>query len=244
MTTGPMTDGMIGGIGLTHLRVYDQRPGPDGVMAGCAHVHGLTEEAYFCIAGKGAVELHDLQNGFRTIALKPGDYVQFPPNTLHRSVSTDAIEVLAVMGNAGLPERGDARIYFGAEADADPDHFQRLKKLVSTGLDGALARRDASALAYMHLIDLWDQDRTAYKRELERFFAVHRADLASRRAEFAAAVEEGAAQWARLDAARFAALPDAPQTADGVVSAEAGSRGVVFGMCGLLRQVDALSPNP
>jgi mannose-6-phosphate isomerase-like protein (cupin superfamily) len=235
-----MSTGMIGGIGLTHLKVYDQRPGPDGVMAGCAHVHALTEEAYFCIAGEGAIELHDPVKGFRRIDLKKGDYVQFPPNTLHRSVSTDAIEVLAVMGNAGLPERGDARIYFGPEADADPQEFQRLKGLVSTGLEGALARRDASARAYMRLMDLWESDRDAYNRELERFFSVHRADLAGRKTEFADAVARGAAEWARRDVARLDALPETADR-DPVLTAEAGSGGVVFGMCGLLRQVDDLS---
>lgn len=236
-----MRTDMIGGIGLTHLKVYDQRPGPDGAQAGCAHVHALTEEAYFCIAGEGAIELHDPVNGFRSLPLKKGDYVQFPPNTLHRSVSTDAIEVMAVMGNAGLPERGDARIYFGPEADADPEEYRRLKDLVLTGLDGALARRDASAKAYMKLIDLWETDRNAYARELERFCAAHRADLAARKDAFAGAVAEGAAEWARRDAARLAALPGTADD-DSVLKAEAGARGIVYGMCGLLWQVDNLSP--
>jgi mannose-6-phosphate isomerase-like protein (cupin superfamily) len=237
-----MTSGIIGGIGLTHLRVYDQRPGPDGVMAGCAHVHALTEEAYFCIAGEGAIELHDADKGFRSIPLKKGDYVQFPPNTLHRSVSTDAIEVLAVMGNSGLPERGDARIYFGPDVDGDPEEFKRLKSLASTGLDGALARRDASARAYMKLLTLWQNDRTAYDHELERFAAVHRADLAARKSEFAEAVANGAAGWAEHDAARLDALPGVPEGWSPVLTGEAGAKGVVYGMCGLLRQVDDLVP--
>lgn len=235
-----MSVGIIGGIGLTLLRVYDQRPGPDGVMAGCAHVHGLTEEAYFCVDGEGAIELHDIANGFRTIHLKKGAYVQFPPNTLHRSVSKDAVEIFAVMGNAGLPERGDARIYFGPEVDADPDEFQRLKGLAASGLDGALDRRDASACAYMKLIALWESDRAAYTRELERFFAVHRADLASRKVVYAEAVDSGAAQWARLDVARLDALPDVAENEDGVSTTQAGAAGVVYGMCGVLRQIDRL----
>ncbi|MEJ8570557.1 cupin domain-containing protein [Microbaculum marinum] len=236
-----MTAGMIGGIGLTHLKVYDQRPGPDGMMAGCAHVHALTEEAYLCIAGEGAIELHDRRHGFRTIPLKKGDYVQFPPGTLHRSVSTDAVEVIAVMGNSGLPERGDARIYFGPEVDADPAEFRRLKGLVSTGLDGALDRRDASARAYMRLLDLWERDRSGYEAELDRFLSVHRADLAGRKEAFADAVLHGAAEWAKRDAARLAALPDAVDEADPVLAGEAGSRGIVYGMCGVLRQVDHLA---
>ncbi|MCG8509727.1 MAG: hypothetical protein MI741_10920, partial [Rhodospirillales bacterium] len=144
-----MSDGLIGGIGITHLEVYSQRPGPDGVLAGCAHIHALCDEAYLGIRGSGAIELHDLQDGFRTVPIEPGTYVQFPPGTLHRSVCFEDFEVVALMGNSGLPERGDARIYFGPEVDADPEEFERLKGLAAEGLEGALARRDASAEAYM-----------------------------------------------------------------------------------------------
>ncbi len=62
-------DDLIGGIGLTHLTVYDQRPAPDGRMSGSPHVHAVTDEGYYVISGKGAVELHDLTNGFRTVDL-------------------------------------------------------------------------------------------------------------------------------------------------------------------------------
>ena len=41
-----MQPGLIAGIGLTHLTVYDQRVAPDGLHSGCAHVHAVTDEAY------------------------------------------------------------------------------------------------------------------------------------------------------------------------------------------------------
>ena len=82
-----MTAALIGNVGLTLLQVYDRDAGPDGVRGGCAHVHGLTDEAYFGIGGAGAIELHDRETGFRTIPITKGTYVQFPPWTLHRSVS-------------------------------------------------------------------------------------------------------------------------------------------------------------
>ena len=62
-----MSSGLLAGIGLTRLRVYDQRPAPDGTLSGCAHVHAYTDEAYYVIAGRGALELHDVEHGFRRV---------------------------------------------------------------------------------------------------------------------------------------------------------------------------------
>ena len=111
---------LISGIGLTELTVYDQRPAPDGLMSGSPHVHAVTDEGYYVVSGKGRVELHDLKDGFRSVDLLPGRYVQFPPGVVHRLVNADRLVLLVVMGNAGLAERGDARIYFGKKVDDDP----------------------------------------------------------------------------------------------------------------------------
>jgi mannose-6-phosphate isomerase-like protein (cupin superfamily) len=212
--------GFIAGIGLTHLRVYEQRPAPDGVSCGCAHVHAWTDEAYYVIGGSGTVELHDLQHGFRRVPLARGDFVQFPPGTLHRSVSTGGLEVLALMGHAGLAERGDARIYFGAAVDADPAAYERLKALPRHGgLDGALQRRDASVNAYLGLLQRWQHDRPAYFAELSRFIALHQADIA-----------------ARLGPGQPAAA-DAPLQGSGSVCHE--RLATSYGMCGVLRQFHA-----
>lgn len=235
-----MTDGLIGGIGITHLKVYDQRPGPDGVNAGCAHIHALCDEAYLGVKGSGAIELHDLEQGFRTLLIEAGTYVQFPPGTLHRSVCYEDFEVVAVMGNSGLPERGDARIFFGPEVDADAREFERLKGLAADGLDGALARRDASTQAYGRLLVLWESDRDAYRAELRRFFDCHCATLADRRAELESVVRTGPFAGAQESLTRIQMLPTEARRGP-IMRAEAGSDGVKLGMCGLLRQISHLS---
>ncbi len=237
---------LIGGIGLTQLTVYDQRPAPDGRMSGAPHVHAVTDEGYYVIGGQGSVELHDRAAGFRTVELRPGRYVQFPPGTLHRLVNTDHLVLLVVMGNAGLAERGDARIYFGEKVDGDPAEFARLTGLAKAGgLEGALDRRDAAIRAYMGLLDLWAKDRPAYCRELDRFVGVHMKAAARLRSEFAAVVAAGPVAWGELFRARVEGLPAAATA--GAPLLYAPPEATTLGMCGVLRPVTgltAIGPDP
>lgn len=232
--------GLLAGIGLTHLRVYDQRPAPDGTCSGCAHVHAFTDEAYYVLAGRGAIELHDVERGFRRVPLQAGDFVQFGPGTLHRSVSESGLDILALMSNAGLAERGDARIYFGPAVDADPVEFERLRSLPLThGLDGALQRRDASTLAYAALMHLWEADRGAYLAELQRFVDLHGRLTSAETRRYASIIDEGPAHWLRQSLQRLQQpVPGAPAAA-GVLGDDAPT---VLGMCGLLRQVSDPAP--
>src|SRR4030066_64655 len=80
---------LISGIGLTRPTAYAQRPAPDGLMSGSPHVHAVTDEGYYVVSGQGRVELHDLKDGFRSVELSPGRYVQFPPGVVHRLVNTE-----------------------------------------------------------------------------------------------------------------------------------------------------------
>jgi len=226
--------GIIGGIGLTHLTVYEQRKAPDGLNSGSPHVHGITDEAYYVLSGSGRVELHDLQHGFRTVDLKAGDYLQFPPLTLHRIISTHKLMILAVMGNAGLAERGDARIYFGKAVDENPAEYARLAGLAkANGLQGALDRRDAAVRAYLGLMELWKTDRLAYFAELRRFIGVHLNGLEKLKPSFAEAVQQGPLYWGQLTQQRLAKLPQADE------NAEPATHGLdadfAYGMCGVLR---------
>jgi mannose-6-phosphate isomerase-like protein (cupin superfamily) len=232
-----MQHGLIGAIGLTHLTVYGQRPAPDGKHSGCAHVHAITDEAYFVISGKGAVELHDVEHGFRSVPLSAGSYVQFAPGTLHRAVNGGDLVVLGIMGNAGLAERGDARIWFGPEADADPAIYQELWSLPARkGLEGALERRDRSVAAYMGLLKLWDTDRDAYRKSLSDFVALHAATMAPLRERFQSVVEEGPANRLRTALARIDGLPSLLETPQAErVGADEQPK---FGMCGVLRPLD------
>lgn len=230
-----MSSGLLAGIGLTRLRVYDQRPAPDGSLSGCAHVHAFTDEAYYVVAGTGWLELHDVQRGFRRVALAAGDFVQFGPGTLHRSVNEAGLDILALMSNSGLAERGDARIYFGPAVDADPEAFERLRTLpVTNGLEGALQRRDASVRAYSALMHLWDTDRAGYRQELQRFVDLHHRLASAQRPQYEAVIEQGPAQWLRRSLDRLHAPAAAQPMAGGVLQRQTPT---ALGMCGLLHQL-------
>jgi len=232
---------IISGIGLTHLTVYDQRTAPDGKMSGSPHVHAVTDEGYYVISGHGRVELHDLESGFRTVDLEPGRYLQFPPGTLHRLVNTDHLVLLVVMGNAGLAERGDARIYFGQAVDEDPDEYGRLAGLAKAkGLEGALARRDAAVRAYVGFLELWTKDQPAYYAELARFIRVHLKAAASQVSSFGRAVERGPMAWGLRFRKRLEKLPGASVESAPILHIPAGE--TTLGMCGILRPVTSFEP--
>ena len=233
--------GLIGGIGLTHLTVYEQRKAPDGLNSGSPHVHGITDEAYYVLSGSGRVELHDLTLGFRTVDLKPGDYLQFPPCTLHRIISTRKLVILAVMGNAGLAERGDARIYFGKAVDDDPAEYARLAGLAKAkGLEGALDRRDAAVKAYLDLMDLWKTDKPAYFAEIRRFTDMHLKALEKLKPSFTEAVQTGPLYWGRLTEQRLADLPQADEKHEPTTHDLQSD--FAYGMCGVLRPFLTLKP--
>ena len=59
-----------GGIGITHLRVYDS-VAPDGLAGGSPHMHFACSEAYLVIKGRGSVQT--LTNeGLRETPLRSG----------------------------------------------------------------------------------------------------------------------------------------------------------------------------
>ncbi len=232
---------LISGVGLTHLTVYDQRPAPDGKQSGSPHVHAVTDEGYYVIGGTGQVELHDLENGFRTVELAPGSYLQFPPGTLHRLVNSGDLTILVVMGNAGLAERGDARIYFGKAVDDDPAEYARLADLPKTkGLEGALDRRDAAIRAYVELLELWKTDREAYFADLKRFFGVHNRAMAGIKDTLQDEVEAGPLAWGGVATKRLSNLPRAEESR--VPRLFVPDEKVSYGMCGVLRPVTNLFP--
>jgi mannose-6-phosphate isomerase-like protein (cupin superfamily) len=234
-----LAEDLISGIGLTQLAVYDQRPAPDGLMSGSPHVHAVTDEGYYVLNGTGRVELHDLKQGFRSVELTPGRYVQFPPGVMHRLVNTDRLVLLVIMGNAGLAERGDARIYFGKAVDENPAEFARLVGLAKAkGLEGALDRRDEAIRAYIGLLTLWTKDRKAYFRELERFIGLQMKAAAGLRAAFSEAVEAGPVAWGERSRRRLAILPESREELSPVLHLPPAEP--TLGMCGILLPVTKL----
>jgi len=232
---------VLGGVGLTLLKVYEDRAAPDGQHSGCAHVHAITDEAYFVVSGTGFLELHDATNEFRRLPLSPGAYVQFSPGTIHRAVSTGGLEVMVVIGNAGLAERGDARIYFGPDVDADAEEYRRLTALPKTdGRPGALERRDASIAGYAKLMKLHESNPVAYRAELARFVELHLAEMAALRDNLAEVVAAGPMQWARTAGKRIENLPASLASSETLVTSLTDEP--ILGMCGTLRPVSGLRP--
>jgi mannose-6-phosphate isomerase-like protein (cupin superfamily) len=99
-----------GAVAATHLRVYDTTA-PDGLAGGTPHLHTACTEAYWVVAGTGAVQTLT-RAGFEEVALEPGAFVWFTAGTIHRLVNHGALEILVLMQNAGLPEAGDMVITF------------------------------------------------------------------------------------------------------------------------------------
>jgi hypothetical protein len=188
---------LIGGLGMTRITVYDQRPCSDGRESGCPHFHAITTEAYYILEGKGEVEFHDLEKGYYVVELLAGMFLQFPPCTVHRLINTDGLVILGLMGNAGLAENGDARIYFGRKTDEDSEAYAAAVALVKNGIEGALDRRDLAIKGYGELMELWENDREAYYVELKRFIDGHVKTVQENRSKFEPFVANGPRKWAR-----------------------------------------------
>src|SRR2546427_308647 len=110
------------GIGLTHIKVYDA-PGPDGLISGAAHIHLVCSEIYFALKGTGQIEVLSSE-GAEVIDLVPNKAVFFRPGTFHRVLNPNRdLEILAIMQNGGLPERGDFVMSFPPDILNNPPAY-------------------------------------------------------------------------------------------------------------------------
>lgn len=132
-----------GAVGVTHLRVYDTEA-PDGLAGGTPHLHTVCTEAYWVVAGTGAVQTITA-DGFTETPLRPGALVWFTPGTVHRLVNSGDLEILVVMQNAGLPEAGDMVVALAPDVLADPVAYRAVAELPdddrTTAGPGTAARR-------------------------------------------------------------------------------------------------------
>ncbi len=146
-----------GGVGLTHIKVYDV-PGPDGVVSGGAHIHLVCSEIYFVLKGTGTLETLST-DGLQTIELVPNKATFFRPGTFHRVLNPNRdLEILAIMQNGGLQERGDFVMSFPPEVLTNAASYQQALRAAT--LPEALNRRDLSLKGYLEL-------KAAFGRSLE-----------------------------------------------------------------------------
>ena len=144
-----------GAIAASHLRVYDTAA-PDGRAGGTPHLHTACTEAYWVVAGRGAVQTLTA-HGDEEVPLEPGAFVWFTPGTIHRLVNDGDLEILVLMQNAGLPEAGDMVITLPSEVLADPAAYAAAATLPEderttggTG-DAARTRRDLAVMSFLEL---------------------------------------------------------------------------------------------
>jgi mannose-6-phosphate isomerase-like protein (cupin superfamily) len=150
--TKQIVEALPGGIGITHLKVYDS-PAPDGLAGGSPHLHFACSEAYLVIRGQGAVQTLS-SSGFRESPLRTGSLVWFTPGVIHRLVNLDArLEIFALMENGGLPEHGDSLLTFPTKYLNDEDSYQQVASLEHSdgAREGARRRRDLAVEGF-HLL--------------------------------------------------------------------------------------------
>jgi mannose-6-phosphate isomerase-like protein (cupin superfamily) len=132
-----------GGIGVSHLRVYD-----DG---GTPHLHTACTEAYVVVGGVGAVQTLTLADGFAETPLESGSLVSFTPGTIHRLVNGGDLEIYVLMSNAGLPEAGDMVITFEPAVLADAARYAEAAVLPAPALEHAVRRRERALEGYTRI---------------------------------------------------------------------------------------------
>ncbi|MEV8443734.1 cupin domain-containing protein [Actinosynnema sp. NPDC051121] len=224
-----------GGTSLSFLDVYDDAA-PDGVVGGSPHLHLASTECYVVVGGEG--ELHTVTlEGCREHPLSPGSVIWFTPGTIHRAVNHGGLRVVVLMGNAGLPEAGDAVMTFPPDVLADPDRYRAAATLPPRATEAERAadarrRRDLAVDGFLLIRDaLRDGDETP----LREFYAAAAALVRARAGTWESIVRDGPLAQAGTTLALAADLASgtAPHLESaGVFRSPAPQR--VFGMCGRL----------
>lgn len=234
-----------GGTSVTWLDVYDDAA-PDGLHGGSPHVHLASTECYVVAAGSGALHTVD-PSGVRETALEPGSVVWFTPGTIHRAVNHGDLRVLVVMGNAGLPEAGDAVMTFPSDVLADPERYRAAATLpdptagATLRREAARRRRDLAVEGYLPIRDALLRGDDGPLRE---FHAAAAALVAGRAAAWSRIVTDGPLAQAQHSVELIGALAtgSAAHLAAARVELGTGSAGDLgFGMCGRLRTYDLVT---
>jgi mannose-6-phosphate isomerase-like protein (cupin superfamily) len=231
-----------GGTGVTRLNVYSW-DSPDGLCGGSPHLHTASSEGYVVLAGRGRVQTVSA-DGFAEHPLAPGTVMWFSPGTVHRLVNDDgALDIVVVMGNAGLPEHGDAVLTFPDEVLADPEKYRAAATLPSGAgpaeMEAAVrGRRDLALQGFAELkarLERDDPDALRYLHERAASLVADKTD------HWRSLVQAGplAQVQQTLDAIdQLAARDGSAMAAATVRNAAPSAPEPLYGMCGRLRTWD------
>jgi mannose-6-phosphate isomerase-like protein (cupin superfamily) len=251
---GPLPTAFPGGTAVSRLSVYTSES-VDGACGGTPHLHTASTEGYVVLSGTGMLQ-SITADGFAERPLSAGIVLWFTPGTVHRLVNHGDLELLVVMGNAGLPEAGDAVMTFPDEVLADDAAYARAAALPAPAagtLPGtvladqeaaATARRDLGVTGFLTLraaVEAGDRDAlTRLHAHAARLVAPHGAAW---RATWEASV--GAETRATDAALTDLAAGRAPHLAAAAVTDAPARPGPArFGMCGRLTTYDLTPPEP
>jgi mannose-6-phosphate isomerase-like protein (cupin superfamily) len=179
---------MPGGVLMSRLRVYDS-VAPDGQRGGTPHVHLLCTEMYYVLGGSGAVEMIDA-GGCKRVDVRTGDALTFTPGTIHRLMNPNGdLDILVLMANSGLPERGDNVVCFAERWMADDATYAEAMRVTTP--DEAQRRRDRGVEGFVALKRAFDDGDDVGRAALERFYALAEARTRTRRGAWRAMIERG-----------------------------------------------------
>jgi mannose-6-phosphate isomerase-like protein (cupin superfamily) len=241
-----------GGTAVSRLSVYTSAS-IDGACGGTPHLHTASTEGYVVLSGTGVLQTI-AADGFAERPLAAGTVLWFTPGTVHRLVNHGDLELLVVMGNAGLPEAGDAVMTFPDDVLADDAAYARAATLPAPAPGTPPGTEDAAqAAAAATRRDLGVQGFLTLRAAVEAGGADALARLHAHAARLVA--PHGAAWRATWEAsvgdetrATDAALTDlaagrAPHLAAATVTdAPERSGPARFGMCGRLTTYDLTPP--
>lgn len=180
---------MPGATLMTRLKVYDTIT-PDGQRGGTPHFHFLCTELYFVLNGTGAVEIID-QTGFSCVPLLPHSALVFTPGTIHRLINPNGdLEILVIMQNSGLPERGDNVVCFPSEYLRDDNTFAQAMRVQT--VEEAYLRRDRGVEGFLQLKAAFEQSPEEGRTSLTHFYAAAAARTAHLHAEWQHIITSGA----------------------------------------------------
>jgi len=158
---------MPGATLVTRLNVY-ATPGPDGQRGGTPHYHQACTEMYFVLSGSGSVEIIDY-HGFQTVELPTHSAFIFSAGTLHRLMNPSGnMELLIIMQNSGLPERGDTVATFKTAILADELRYHKAMKI--TSLTDAYRRRDDAVEGFLEIKSAFARSTTEGREALEMLY--------------------------------------------------------------------------
>ena len=189
-------------VGLTHIKVYDT-PGPDGLISGGAHIHLVCSEIYFVLNGTGQLETLSI-DGPELTDLLPNKAAFFRPGTFHRILNPNKnLEILAIMQNGGLAERGDFVMAFPSDVLASPTAYAHA--LRAPNLADALKRRDLSLQGYLEIKAAFARSKDEGQTALRNFYHAARKLIAPKVDGFEWVLKVGAQSEvkASLDACDF-----------------------------------------